>query len=60
MHKTQGQSLHKALILIIMFIMVLPIVATLLYSLSTTWGATILPDGYTLDWFITLLSDPRF
>lgn len=60
MLKSQGQSLHKALILIIMFIMVLPIVATLLYSLSTTWGATILPDGYTLNWFITLLKDPRF
>lgn len=52
--------IHRLVIAAVIFILVLPLIATLLYSLSTHWGATILPDGYTLDWYIQLLSDPRF
>ena len=40
--------------------LVLPLLATLLYSLSTSWAATILPDGLTLKWYRELFSDVRF
>ncbi len=51
---------HRVVVYTIVVIMLVPIVATLAYSLSSRWGATILPDGYTLKWYITLLSDTRF
>ncbi len=41
-------------------LLLLPILATLLYSLSSRWGATILPDGVTLNWYLQLWSEPRF
>ena len=51
---------HKLVIAVIVLIMLTPIAATLLYSLSTRWGAAVLPEGLTLKWYIDLLSDPRF
>ncbi|MGF1695994.1 ABC transporter permease [Vibrio lamellibrachiae] len=51
---------HKSIVYSIVGIMLIPILATLVYSLSSTWGATILPDGFTFDWYIQLVSDPRF
>lgn len=37
----------------------LPIVAILLYSFATRWTARVLPDGYTIDWWIQGLTDGR-
>ncbi|MBU3826052.1 MAG: ABC transporter permease [Candidatus Anaerobiospirillum merdipullorum] len=54
------KPIHKIIVAVIIFIMVLPIVATFLYSIATKWGATILPDGLTLQWYIQLVTDPRF
>ncbi|EGU42134.1 putative permease of ABC transporter [Vibrio ichthyoenteri ATCC 700023] len=51
---------HQSVVYSIVTIMLIPIVATLIYSLSSSWGATILPDGFTLDWYTNLLTDPRF
>ncbi|WP_275724562.1 ABC transporter permease [Vibrio furnissii] len=51
---------HKTVVYGIVGIMLVPILATLVYSLSSRWGATILPDGFTLDWYLKLLSDTRF
>lgn len=39
--------------------LLLPMVAVLLYSLATVWQARILPDGYTLDHFATVFTEPR-
>lgn len=44
----------------ILLFLFLPILATLVYALAQTWGATILPQGFTLEWFIQLWTDPRF
>lgn len=52
--------LHRIVIAVVVLVMVLPLVATLLYSLSTHWGATILPDGFTFKWYLDLLGEPRF
>lgn len=52
--------IHRLVIALVMLVLAVPILSTLLYSLSTSWGATILPDGLTLSWYVQLWQDPRF
>lgn len=59
--KSRGWQLyHKTVIGVTALILLLPIAATVIYAFSSSWGATILPDGLTMRWFEQLLSDPRF
>ncbi len=51
---------HRFMVGLLLLILALPLVATLLYGLSSEWSNTILPQGYTLQWFIELWSDGRF
>ncbi|CAG8998595.1 MAG: Putative 2-aminoethylphosphonate transport system permease protein PhnV [Candidatus Celerinatantimonas neptuna] len=51
---------HYSVIGIICILLLLPLIATLAYSLCQQWGATILPSGFTLHWYRILWSDPRF
>ena len=51
---------HRLVVATLLTLLLLPILATLLYSLSSRWGATILPDGITLNWYLQLWSEPRF
>lgn len=51
---------HRTVVTLLVILLVLPVAATLLYSLSTHWGATILPDGFTLSWYAELWQDDRF
>lgn len=37
-----------------------PLIAILVYSLSSNWGATILPDGISFQWYRNLFSEKRF
>lgn len=53
-------AFHKTVVYSIVGIMLIPILATLVYSISSRWGATVLPDGFTFDWYINLLTDSRF
>ena len=39
--------------------LILPMLAVLIYSLARRWTATILPDGYTIQYWISALQDPR-
>lgn len=57
---TVNTRFHKTVVYSVVGIMMIPILATFIYSISSRWGATILPDGFTLDWYINLLTDPRF
>ncbi|WP_409422817.1 ABC transporter permease [Pseudaeromonas sp. ZJS20] len=50
----------KAVLGGLMGLLLLPIFATLLYSLSSRWGATILPEGFSLNWYLQLWGEPRF
>ncbi len=59
MHKS-SLIYHKMIVYGISVLLLIPILATFAYSLSTQWGATILPDGFTIHWYKDLLSDPRF
>lgn len=58
--KLSSSTLHKTIVYTIVAIMLLPIIATLVYSLASQWGATILPDGFSLKWYVQLFSDERF
>jgi putative spermidine/putrescine transport system permease protein len=51
---------HRLVIAAVLLFLALPVLATLLYSLSTSWGATMLPDGLTLHWYVQLWHEPRF
>lgn len=51
---------HRCVVGILIALLGVPILATLLYSFSRHWGATILPDGLTLDWYLKLWQDFRF
>ncbi|MEQ7050997.1 ABC transporter permease [Paenibacillaceae sp. P-4] len=50
-------TLAFAAVLLYLFI---PVIATMLYSLATSWNQTILPEGLTLKWFGELFQDTRF
>ena len=41
------------------FYIFLPIIAVLLYAIATRWTATVLPDGYTLQYWARAFEDPR-
>ena len=52
--------LHKTIIGVLMIYLLLPIMATFVYSIATEWYKTILPPSYTLNWYKSLFSDARF
>ena len=58
--KFTSEMWHRSVIAVVALVLALPIVATVMYAFATSWGATILPDGFTLKWFERLLTDPRF
>ena len=51
---------HKAVVYSVVALLAIPIIATLIYSLSSRWGATITPDGFSIRWYIQLWQDSRF
>ncbi|MCV9877466.1 ABC transporter permease [Brenneria izbisi] len=51
---------HQLMTSLLWLILLLPLAATLVYALSSQWGATILPDGFSLQWMIQLWQDTRF
>lgn len=51
---------HHSVVYGLCLLFLLPILATFLYSISSSWGATILPDGLSLKWYVQLWQDARF
>ena len=51
---------HRLVVWLLFLILLLPLAGTLLYSLATSWSATLLPSGLTFKWYLALWSDPRF
>ena len=49
--KFTSEMWHRSVIAVVALVLALPIVATVMYAFATSWGATILPDGFTLKWF---------
>lgn len=56
----KGYVYHQIVVFLVIAILLIPLLATVLYSFSAVWGVTILPDKLTLNWYIKLWSDPRF
>jgi putative spermidine/putrescine transport system permease protein len=40
--------------------MLIPIIATYVFSVATKWDASILPEGYTLEWYQIAFEHPYF
>lgn len=55
-HKTY----HFLMLSVIFLILAIPILTTILYAFSSSWGATIIPDGLSFRWFQELWQDSRF
>ena len=51
---------HRVVVWLLFLILMLPLAGTLLYSLATSWSASILPSGLTFKWYLQLWGDPRF
>jgi putative spermidine/putrescine transport system permease protein len=51
--------LRYALLGLVVLYLVLPLLATVLFSLATAWSKTILPEGYTLNAYRESLRDPQ-
>ena len=51
---------HRVVVYLLFAILLLPLAGTLVYSIASSWSATILPSGFTFKWYIQLWSDPRF
>ena len=51
---------HQLVIYTLMLILLMPLLGTLIYSLATSWSATILPSGLTFKWYVALWTDARF
>ena len=51
---------HRIVVWLLFLILMLPLAGTLLYSLATSWSASILPSGLTFKWYLQLWGDPRF
>ena len=55
-----GGWYHRLVVYLLFLILLLPLAGTLLYSLATSWSASLLPSGLTLKWYAALWSEPRF
>lgn len=51
---------YLIIIILVLTYLFVPLLATLLYSLATDWTTTVLPEGFTLSWYLELFSDPDF
>jgi ABC-type spermidine/putrescine transport system permease subunit II len=51
---------HRSVVWLLFLILLLPLLGTLIYSIASSWSATVLPSGFTFKWYVQLWSDPRF
>ena len=57
---TSPSVYHRSVVWLLFLILLLPLLGTLIYSISSSWSATILPSGFTFKWYSQLWNDPRF
>jgi putative spermidine/putrescine transport system permease protein len=59
--KGRGRDILMTVILIVALVyLILPLIATLGFSLATVWSRTIFPEGYTLHNYRAAITDTRF
>ena len=47
-------------ITLFLLFMIVPVIATLLFSFSTRWDRSLWPEGWTLNWWIAVTSHKAF
>lgn len=58
--KHREPFIQWGLILLFLLYMITPIIATYMFSIATRWDRTILPEGYTLEWYKTAFAHSYF
>lgn len=51
---------HYIIIALILIFLFLPLIITFIFSISSKWGATILPESFSMEWYKMIFNDPRF
>ncbi|AXP08692.1 ABC transporter permease subunit [Campylobacter hepaticus] len=51
---------HYTVLFLVFLFLILPLLATFIYSISSSWGVSVFPDGFTLKWYLQLFNDERF
>ncbi|PFH91072.1 ABC transporter permease subunit [Bacillus sp. AFS088145] len=54
------QTFFKLIIGLLVIYLLIPLVGTFLFSIANKWDHSILPESYTLNWYIELFQDGRF
>ncbi len=54
------KSLAKVFLGLLLTYYVLPIIGTIAFSLASSWSGTLLPSGFTLEWYVALFQEPEF
>ena len=51
---------RPVVIILFLLFMIVPVIATFIFSISTRWDRTIWPEGLTLNWWRAVTSHPAF
>ncbi|WP_416826145.1 ABC transporter permease [Ectobacillus polymachus] len=51
---------HKIVVGLLIIYLLIPLIGTFLFSIAGTWDHTILPESFTMNWYIQLFQDERF
>ena len=51
---------YKVIVGLLVMYLLIPLVGTFLFSIAGKWDHTILPESYTMHWYIELFQDERF
>ncbi|MGI6247064.1 MAG: ABC transporter permease [Pseudochelatococcus sp.] len=57
---SSGGLLSRAFLIVMAALMALPIAATAINAFAADWSDTLLPTALTADYFLSVVSDPRF
>ena len=58
--KPRASISQYAILIFFLFYMLFPILATYIFSVAVRWDRTILPEGYTLEWYQTAFKSAYF
>ncbi len=58
--KPRAAFLDLVLVGLFLAYMLIPIFATYVFSIATKWDVSILPEGYTFEWYATAFDHPYF
>lgn len=51
---------HKVAVGLLIIYLLIPLIGTFLFSIAGKWDRTILPESFTMKWYIELFQDARF